>query len=222
MSTPRPVNQLARAGGAILAAATAAVDAVRTAEKPLHPRGEVWEATLERTGHPGPPTGVDWIDEPGTDPALARVSTAIGLPTGWPDFQGLALRVDVEHGWSDLLLASTGSGALTRFLLRPARSPHSPALTTLMPYRGPHGPLVLGARSTGPDTYAVAWASARGPWRTFAALRLLRPAPQEISFDPLRFPPPGLDNYRWTARLREPAYRSAQDGRRAPDAGAPD
>jgi hypothetical protein len=222
MSTPRPVNQLARAGGAILAAATAAVDAVRSAEKPLHPRGAVWEATLERTGHAGPPSGVAWIDETGTDRALARVSTAIGLPPGWPDFQGLALRIDVLDGWADVLLASTGTGRLTRYLLRPALTPSAPAYTTLLPYRGPDGPLLIGARATGETAYGLSWASAQGPWRAFATVHLGQETDRDLSFDPLRFPPPGLDTYRWAARLREPAYRTAQRGRRAPDADAPD
>lgn len=215
MTTPPPVNQLARAGGAILAAATAAIDAVRSAEKPLHPRGAVWEAVLERTGHAGPPSGVAWIDEPGTDRALARVSTAIGLPQGWPDFQGLALRVDVSNGWADLLLASTGTGRISRFVLRPALSPQGPAYTTLLPYRSPRGPLLLSARATGETSYALSWATAQGSWRAFAQVRLEQETDRRISFEPIRFPPPGLDSYRWAARLREPAYRTAQQGRRA-------
>lgn len=221
MSTPPPVHLLARAGGAVLAGATSLVDAVRAAEKPLHPRGAVWEASLERAGHPGPATGVDWLDEPGTDRALARMSTAIGLPVGWPDFPGLALRLHVgEEEWTDVLLASTGSGPWTRFLLRPARSPLTPTLTTLLPYRAPRGPLLLGARAINESSYALSWAAAQGPWRGFATLRLEVEAPREISFDPLRFPPPGLQTYAWTARLREPAYRTAQRDRRAPSDAA--
>lgn len=215
MRTPRPVNDLARAGGAILSAVTSLVDTVRGAEKPLHPRGTVWESVLERTGHAGPPSGVAWIDEPGTDQGLTRVSTAVGLPPGWPDFQGLALRVTGADGFVDVLLASTGTGRVTRFVLRPARSPQAPAYTTVLPYRGPRGPVLLAARAAGEQAYTLSWATAQGPWHSFARLRLARPVDQRISFDPLRFPPPGLEAYGWSLRLRAPAYRTAQRGRRA-------
>ena len=200
----------ARGAGRVLEAGTQAL-ATRRAPKPLHPRGTVWEAELVRTGSLLP-TGVPWLDEPGTERAIVRVSAAVGLPHGWPDFQGLALRLP-EHGDADILLASTGRGPLTRFLLRPVRSSGWHLVTTLLPYRGPEGPLLLAAAPAEPGHHVLLRAEGRGPWVAFAALRLLRASAEAPSFDPILRPPPGLDNYDWVTRLRAPSYRAARGDR---------
>ena len=205
------VSVASRAGGVVLEGATRALALVRRAPKPLHPRGTVWQAELTRTGSLLP-TGVPWLDEPGTDRAIVRVSAAIGLPHGWPDLQGLAIRLP-EHGDADLLLASTGVGPLTRFLLRPVKSSGWHLSTTLLPYKGPQGPLLLAAAPTGEGQYVLLRAEGQGPWVAFAVLRLLHEADEEPSFDPVRRPLPGLANYDWVARLRAPSYREAREDR---------
>lgn len=204
---------MSRVVGALLAGATRVVAAVRPAAKPLHPRGTVWEAEITRSGGSVVPTGVAWLDEPGHDEVLARVSAAVGLPRGWPDIQGLALRLPTESGHADILLASTGSGRLTRFLLRPVRPSTWHLTTTLLPYRGPTGPIVLAAAAVGPRDFVLMRASLSGDWYSFGWLHLVRRAEREPSFDPIRRPLPGLPNYAWVTRLREPAYRAARRSR---------
>ena len=147
-----PVRRLASsAAGLALAGATRAVAAVRTAGKPLHPRGRVVVGRLRRTGAE-PPTGVAWLDETGDDEVLVRWSRAVGLPSPLPDIHGLALRVPRDDGGhGDLLFATTGLGRLTRFVLTASGTPYGRPLTTLLPYRTVHGPLLLAAVGTGED-----------------------------------------------------------------------
>lgn len=215
-SLDRPAAAAARAGGAALAGATRALAALRPAAKPLHPVGRMRTARLERHGCT-PPTGVAWLDEPGVDEVLARVSRAVGLPDALPDIHGLALRVEVADGTAaDLLLASTGSGRVGRFVLTASRALEGRPLTTLLPYRTPTGPALLRALPTTPDEFELAVASPGGQWRPFAVLRV-GPETQDqhrVSFDPVLNTLPGLEPYDWVRRLREPAYRVARRTRR--------
>jgi hypothetical protein len=155
---------------------------------------------------------VPWLDEPGTDEVQVRVSRAIGLPAPLPDIHGLAVRVPVDAGHADLLLATTGLGRVTRFLLTFTRHPHGRPLTTLLPYRGPHGPILLAARPESDLELELMWATPRGPWVSFGRLVLAATAGPDVmvSFDPLVNPLPGLGNYEWVQSLREPAYGAAR------------
>jgi hypothetical protein len=218
MATPldRPAAAAARAGGAALAGATRALAALRPAQKPLHPLGRLCTARLERHGC-APPTGVDWLDEPGADEVLVRVSRAVGLPDALPDIHGLAVRVPAADGTAaDLLLASTGSGRVGRFVLSASRAVEGRPLTTLLPYRTPTGPVILRARPTASNEFELAVASPCGEWRPFGVLRV-GPETQDqhrVSFDPVLNTLPGLEPYDWVRRLREPAYRVARRTRR--------
>ncbi|MDI6910051.1 hypothetical protein [Nocardioides sp.] len=213
-----PAHALASAGGLLLAGTTRAVAAVRPAAKPLHPRGEVTRGRLFRSGA-RPATGVPWLDEAGEDDVLVRRSRAIGLPVSAPDIHGLAVRVPrPDGGYGDLLLASTGWGRLTRFVLTASRSPRRRPMTTLLPYRTARGPLVIGARATGEESFELAAAEPEGEWVRFAELRLSTLPPDDtsdadVSFDPVANRLPGLEQYDAVERLREPAYHSARAGR---------
>lgn len=210
-----PAHALAAAGGTLLAATTRAVAVVRPAAKPLHPRGEVLQGRLFRTGA-DPATGVPWLDDAGEDDVLVRRSRAIGLPGSVPDIHGLAVRVPLPNGgYGDLLLASTGWGRLTRFVLTASRSPQGRPMTTLLPYRTDRGPLLLGARATGEESFELAVAAPEGDWARFAELRLSAvPATDpEISFDPVANQLPGLEQYDAVERLREPSYHTARASR---------
>lgn len=202
----------ARGGGAVLEGATHLVSAIRTAPKPLHPRGTVWRGEITRTGAGLVPTGVPWLDEPGRDDAIVRVSAAIGFPHGWPDIQGVAMHLPGQAG-ADLLFASTGAGQVTRFMLRLVRPTSRHVASTLLPYRGPRGPIMLAATQVEPEQYALLRADGDGPWIGFGRLRLTERIDRELSFDPIRHPLPGLDNYAWVRRLRSPAYRAARQDR---------
>jgi len=218
MVTPldRPAAAAARAGGAALAGATRALAAIRPAAKPLHPLGRLRTARVERHGCTRP-TGVAWLDEPGADEVLVRVSRAVGLPEALPDIHGLAVRIPLPNGTAaDLLLASTGSGRVSRFVLTASRGLEGRPLTTLLPYRTPSGPVILRARPTAPDDFELSVASPGGEWRPFAMLRLGPEAADQrrVSFDPVLNTLPGLEPYDWVRRLREPAYRVARRTRR--------
>jgi hypothetical protein len=202
-------DQLAALGGDALAAVIRAV-AVRPAAKPLHPRGRVHQATLRHLA-PDRPTGVAWLDTPAEERVLVRVSRAVGLPRVLPDIQGIAVRVPLEDGTADLLFASTGTGAVTRFLLTPAWRPQDRPLTTLLPYRSPGGPLVLGLRATATDTWELLVAGAVGDWSGAGVLVLDVATDDEmLELDPVRNEVPGMPNYEWVRRLREPSYALAR------------
>jgi hypothetical protein len=211
----RGLAALADVGGSALATATRVASAVRPPAKPLHPRGEVVDATLRRHGG-ARPSGVAWLDEAGDDRVLARLSRAVGLPGPLPDVHGLGLRVPVDDPLggvhADVLLATTGLGRLTRYTLTPTRRRDGRPYTTLLPYRGPQGALMLGAVADGEGSFTLAWAGPTGPWVAFATLDLpTTPGSDDpISFDPVLHPLPGLGQYPWLVRLREPAYRTAR------------
>jgi len=148
---------------------------------------------------------------------LVRRSRALGLPTGLPDIHGLAVRVPLDGGGhGDLLLATTGRGRLTRFVLTAGRTPYSRPMTTLLTYRTPSGPTLLAAVSRSEHHYELAYASPGGAWHPFADLVLSATAGPDalVSFDPVRNTLPGLENYDWVRRLREPAYGTARLSRR--------
>ncbi len=212
--TGRAVRAAASAGGTALAAATRGLAALRPAAKPLHPLGSVVTGTLVRRGGASS-SGVDWLDRAGHDEVVVRFSRAIGLPAPAPDIHGLALRVLTPDAGGDLLLASTGWGSIGRFLLSFGGNPGSRPLTTLLPYRTPNGPVVIGARAVAPDTYELSWSRATGEWHPFARLTVTdEEAPdRDISFDPVRNRLPGLEQYPWVVRLREPAYFRARRSR---------
>jgi hypothetical protein len=67
-------------------------------------------------------------------------------------------------------------------------------------------------------TVPLAWALRAGPWHPFADLTLdetpVDEADAPVSFDPLRNVLPGLENYGWVRRLREPSYATARRSRR--------
>lgn len=205
----------AAVGGALLATGTKAIAAVRPAAKPLHPRGRLREACLYRHGLT-PPLGVEWLDGVGIDEVLVRESRGIGLPDRMPDVHGLAVKVTGPDGsQGDLLLGSTGWGRLTRYLATASRTTYGRPMTTLLPYRTAAGPVLIGARAIGVETIELACAVGTGEWRHFADLRLSTTYVDDpdVYFDPVVNQLPGLDQYGWVERMREPAYAEARASR---------
>lgn len=202
-----PIDVLARTAGGLLSSGAVAFGSARGRVKPLHPTGALHRATVTRHGSP-PRTGVPWIDEPGTDPALVRISRGIGLADALPDVQGLAIRVDPDGTPADVLLASTGLGRIGRYLLTPTRTPTGRPLTTLLPCRSPWGPLLLAAVPESAVRFELRWAGPLGAWTPFGVLELGEPLGDDtrVSFDPVVNVLPGLEQYSWVRRLREPAY----------------
>lgn len=213
----------ARVGGAVLATAVRGLAAARPADKPMHPVGRVLRGRLERHGL-DPGIGVPFVDRSGVDDVVARESKGVGLPPGLPDVHGLAIRVllgDDAARHADLLLTTNGWGPVTRFLLVPSVGMTTRPLTTLLPYRSPSGPVLLGARYVDERRVELAVAGLRSDWRVFASLSLepLDPAgpgadDPALEFDAIENELPGLPNYDWVRRLRAPAYRTARRSRR--------
>ncbi len=210
-------RELPAAGaGRVLATLTTTFGAVRRLEKPLHPRGTVSSGVLVRTGS-DVATGTPWLDGVGEDAVVVRRSRSVGLPPALPDIFGLALRCPLQDGGHlDLLFATTGLGRVGRHVLLPRIHPSRP-MSTLLPYRTPSGPIVLAARPEGPDRHTLAWARVgTSAWHAFAHLDVQSgEADPLISFDPVLNAAPGLEQYPWVLRLREPAYAWARARRSA-------
>lgn len=205
-------DRFASLGGAVLAGVIRAM-AVRPAAKPLHPCGRVVHGRL-RHQVTETPTGVAWLDTAGEEDVRVRLSRAVGLPRALPDIHGVAVRVPLPQGHADLLFASTGMGPATRFLLAPARRLGGRPLTTLLPYRSPHGPLLLGLRVASADRMELLVAGAVGDWSRAGELVLGEVSGDEmLELDPVRHEVPGLPNYEWVRRLREPSYALARTHR---------
>jgi hypothetical protein len=188
--------------------------------KALHPRGGIRPGVVHRYGCRAR-TGVAWIDEPGSDQVLVRLSRATGLPQFLPDTLGLALRVPRgDGGQGDVLLATTGTSSLGRFVLRPTRHPGRP-YGSLMPYRSPTGPLLLAAFPLTEDgtRFELACSGLRGAWSPFGVLEVQSdwddaPDPP-LTFDPVLNQVPGLQSYRWAAQLRRFPYAGSRRARGA-------
>ncbi|MFJ5698363.1 SRPBCC domain-containing protein [Arthrobacter sp. NPDC093139] len=206
------------------------------------------------SGMPGGRSGISWLDAPGTDQVQARFSRSVGLPDALPDILGLALRIggatgsgssasgSDATGTADVLFASTGWGVPARFLLLPRLDVGAARFTTLMPYRGADGPVLLGLRTLslppratgraetrgdfraalaeGDWVLALSYATPAGPWVHAGTLRLRSDPDRDDTpdrFDPLQHPVQGAGTYAWARRLRESSYRTA----RGPAPGLP-
>jgi hypothetical protein len=210
------------AAGRAVAVPLAALARARGA-KPMHPRGVVFDALLERHGLG---VGIPWLDATGADEVLVRVSRGAGLPPRLPDLLGFALRLPGQRP-VDLLLSSTGQGRWTRRVPMPRRD----AATTygsIMAYRSAAGPVWLaavprgaglpsdrdGLAAAGPGrVVTLSAAVGRGPWEPFATVTLRAPTvpvDPPLHFDAVLHAPPGLAADGPLARFRRPAYAAAR------------
>lgn len=223
------IEAVSKAAGRGFAAIFAVLKVFRQ-KRPIHPQGVSLAGTIERFG--ATDSGLSWIDTPGIVPLHARLSRSVGLPKSWPDIIGLGLRISDDGGSFDILLASTGMSRVGRFLLLPHKLASSARQTSLMPYRGSHGPVLLAARTlepsdplpSGPEGFrstlgardwqlALYFASPSGEWNRFGTLFLRADAARvdtDLRFDPVLNPLPGAGIYRWTSRLRVPSYATAR------------
>jgi hypothetical protein len=141
------------------------------------------------------------------------------VPPPYPDVLGLAVRIPFGDRYGDVLLATTGSGRLGRYLLRPARRHEATTYSSLFPFRTPSGPILLAAFPTTPQPggFVLAWSGPTSDWTRFGTLELLATAEHDdapVSFDPVVNSVPGLDSYLWARRLRQYAYAAARRARR--------
>jgi hypothetical protein len=226
------VTDLARTAGQAVAVPLGAIARWRRG-KPMHPRGAVFGAVLERHGS-RPGSGVPWLDTTATDRVVVRLSRGAGLPAPWPDLLGLAIRLPAEPEPVDVLLSTTGRGMLTRLVPVPRRD-GAAVYSSIMAYRSDTGPLRIAAFPqqdgvpSDPEPLAgavrrrdlgftLAAAHGLGPWRPFARLTIeapLEPLDPDIGFDAVAHPPPGLVADGPMARFRAPAYAAARAARQA-------
>ncbi|WP_210505222.1 hypothetical protein [Naasia sp. SYSU D00057] len=200
--------------------------------RPIHSRGALFDASLTWVG--GADSGIDWVDQPaGTrQTGVGRVSRSVGLPPALPDILGLAVRVETPEGPADLELSTSGVGVPGRFALMPHLRAEGGWFGTLLPYRGRHGNVMLGARvrlsasavptspdersagAVGPWLFDLYSAPLTGRWRRFATLELTATTDADdttgLRFDAVRRPLPGAGFAAWHRRVREPSYRAVQ------------
>lgn len=228
---------LPRGAGRLVAVPLGAL-ARRRDGKPMHPRGVVLGAVLERQGG-DPPWGVPFLDAVGREEVVVRLSRGAGLPEPLPDLLGLAVRLDTGLGAPvDLLLSSTGRGRLTR-VVPVLRRDAASAYCSIMAYRCAAGPVRIAALPAGdgapsdprplaeavrrrPLVFVLAAARGTGEWRPFGRLTIGDPGgplDPDLRFDAVRHPPPGLVPDGPLARFRAPAYAAAQAARSGPGAG---
>ncbi|MEW1952343.1 phosphodiesterase [Terrabacter sp. NPDC080008] len=227
-ATDRVPTPPSRAAGAALATGLGVV-AWTTGRKPLHAVGSTWAAQL-RVDSPLPGLGVPLLDQRGVHPCTVRVSRAVGTPEGWWDVGGLALRIPgagMLGGPADLLFATTGTGRLSRYLLRPVRQAATRPLTTLLPTRAGARSVALLVRPAGdheqPREYELAVSLDGGAWTGIGLIHLEAQQPDTRSrFDPIVEQLEGTATPPWVVALREPAYRWARrlSRRRSTETGA--
>lgn len=198
-----PARVLGSALGGVLAV-LANAPALVPRRQPLHERGETRDAVW-RVHTPWPESGVEVLASAGETPVLTRTSRAMGLPSPWPDFTGLALRFPDDAA---LLFASTGTGQHTRRLLA-LRTPDAvDPLTTLLPLHTRLGRVELGAQVDG-RSVRILTSLEGGPWADRATVHLGERAGAVVRFDPLH-PPRGLAWSGFWAAARGPAYALAR------------
>lgn len=221
---------LARVAGRLVGVPLAGLARLRSG-KPMHPRGAVFPAVLQRHGSgPADAWGVPWLDTAATETAVVRLSRGAGLPAPLPDLLGLAVRLPSDSGTPiDLLLSTSGRGAVTRLLPAPRRDTAA-VYSSIMGYRSDAGTLrfaalpeddgipsqpapLADAVARGEVSFTLAVARGRAPWVPFARLSLrgaTGPLDPGIRFDAVLHPPPGLVPDGPMARFRAPAYAKAR------------
>lgn len=205
--------------------------------RPFHPRGISYGGVLQVLDA-GP--SVPFAIGPSV-PAVARLSTAVGLPPRLPDLFGLGLRIPDAYGsgrHQDLLLASSSRAPLLRHLPTPTRGFDRRLHGTLLAYRHDGRLALVGARYAGPPrsaplhldglddaaargelVFGLAVSGLSGPWRPVGRLVLRERLPDvesaSLRFDPWNatgsFRPVGPLNH-----VRAAAYRSSRRAATSP------
>lgn len=201
----------------------------------FHPRGVAFEASWE-------PVDRDVFAATGLaedQQAIVRLSKGVGLPDGFPDILGIAIKVLDAHGPrldQDLLLASAPNLGAGRRMLWLARDFTAATFSSVLAYQvgslrthvvarvlGPDGTSLADVRAGAASDLTILLDDTSG--RHLARVRLGSPLGPRSS-DDLRFDPwhagPGLRPVGLANRVRRPAYRASQGGRGAPREGARD
>ena len=223
-SSPR-LGQVAGAlPGAVLGALSGVAGRVR-GDKALHPIGHRGSGRLEVTD-PDPALGIDVLEGTATIACDARWSRSMGLPGGLPDIEGMALRL---HGAgnggrdADLLFASTGTSAWSRYLLTLRPPGRFGSMTTLLPVRAGGRAVVFrltpdapAADDLPPTAYTLEVARGSGPWQRLGRVEVAWTRDDVADrFDPVTRPLAGIEQFPFVTAVREPAYAAARAAARA-------
>ena len=215
--------------------------------KVFHPEGVVHEGVVEITGSDDAPAGVELLSRPARHDALIRFSRGAGLPSPLPDVMGMAIRLPDVHGpghHQDLLMVTSGNGALVHHLLVPAPGFMSLPYSSLLPYRAADGALFLigatirrrqrpapgadeydvlaRAAATGRPAFDLAVAALGGRLRPVGTITLghrLEPDSNALRFNPFNTGG-GLQPTGFLQRLRDAAYPGSQAGWKGAPSGA--
>lgn len=209
----------------------------------LHPDGVLAHGSIERMASPNQGLPIATSAD-----VVARVSKAIGTPGALPDAIGLAIRLPPQPvavtPW-DILLASAGSGVLTRAVgLRPVIGWSRRTMSSLMPLRYEGRNWWLRARmTTDISSPGVALGSVRDQLSGSSVQFDIDQAPClaadfspaarltlndiidsdrcDVAFDPVLHTAPGVQLWpQWLARVRARAYARSRRGRHARLSGA--
>ena len=164
----------------------------------MHPEGVVVTATLAVPARGDLPRR--WREMDGAT-GIVRFSKSVGLPRGWPDVLGIALR----FGTQDLLLASAGGAPAVQHLLRPAGAFDGAVFSSLLPHQvGARADIVQATvaglptadepldavRAGAGATVTLTAVSLLGRRRALGVVRLggevTDPAARHVRFDPWR------------------------------------
>jgi hypothetical protein len=230
MAPPSTTSRSSFVAGAVpgvaLGAASALAGFLRR-DKALHPIGHHGAGQL-RVTDPDPDLGIAAFSEVDDLPCEARWSRSMGLPTGWPDIEGLALRLPgcgPDGADADLLFASTGTHAWSRYLLTVRPPGRFGLMTTLLPVRAGGRAVTFrvtpvatsrGVDDLPPTAYDLAVARGNGPWRPLGTIDVAwSRSDTDQRFDPVARPLEGIEQFAFVSALREPAYVAARSAAHA-------
>ena len=201
----------------------------------FHPNGVLARGSIERVAARDAGLPIESAAD-----VLVRLSKGIGMPGALPDVIGLAFRLPPNGSsalpW-DVLVASAGSGWLSRFGIRPVVQWSGQPMSSVMPLRY-HGAKwwlraqiqsdiedggvsldsIRNCLSRKPLTVDIDQALAGEPFRPVARMTIKEVVPQgescDVAFDPVLHVPVGVQLIpEWLANLRTQAYRRSRMGR---------
>ncbi len=205
--------------GAALGAAALIVALVRR-DKPLHPVGHHGSGSLLVT-EPKPALGIKTLAHPGSQPCTVRWSRSMGLPLHLPDIEGMALRLPdggTDGKVADVLFASTGSQAWSRYLMVLRGPGRFGRLTSLLPVRAAGRAvtfmIVPDDEPVGdlpPAAYTLHAAQGTEDWVQVGQIDVAwSESDSSERFDPVTNQLAGIEQYPFVTALREPAYATAR------------
>ena len=228
-----PAEVAGRAAGAVFAA----VSRLRGA-KSLHPKGMVFEASLEVYGGDHAPAAATLLSTPGEHRAVVRFSRSVGLPEGMPDLFGIALRLPDVHGpgrHQDLLAVTSVDAPVLHHIFVPVTDPQQAPYSSSLPYRAGGELFLIGmqplpgsprrggttieerlerAAATGRLEFSLSVAPLSGRFRPIGRLTIGERLPDDL--ERIQFNPwntgGGLEPAGIFNRMRARAYPASQEG----------